>query len=215
MSETVHDPQQVLDLWFPENGFWGSQDAFMAWLKERMYGGMDATICRDFADMTCAAARSELDHWADTAEGRIALLIVLDQFPRSLWRDTPAAYAQDIKANRLVLAGIANGHFAAISPWKKIFYIIALGHCEGPNHLDRIALLDELAETVIAENPPQLAFTADMIRGQNQRVRAVIERFGRHPHRNAHFGRLSSADEEAYLATGDFPHLSRPDMAGQ
>jgi len=212
MSEMHHDPKQVLELWFPDNGFWKSEEAFSAWIRERMYGGMDETICRDFADLTCAAARCELDHWADTAEGRIALLLVLDQFPRSLWRDTPLAYAQDIKANGLVLEGVRNGHFAAVKPWKKLFYIISLGHCEGPDHLDRIALLEELTETIIAENPPQLAFAADLMRSQNQRVRSVIERFGRHPHRNVHFGRMSSADEEAYIATGDFPHVARPDL---
>jgi len=215
MTQLGFYPQTVLDLWFPDNGFWESEEAFSAWIRERMYGGMDEIICRDFAEMTHAAARSELDHWSDTAEGRIALLIVLDQFPRSLWRDSPAAYAQDIKANRLILEGVKNGHFAAVKPWKKMFYIIGLGHCEGPDHLDRIALIEELAEVVIAENPPQLAFTADMIRAQNQRVRSVIERFGRHPHRNAHFGRVSSTEEEAYIATGDFPHVARPDLVGE
>lgn len=210
---THFQPEQVLDLWFPEDGFWESAERFTGWIKERMYGGMDETICRDFAELTHAAARGELDHWAETAEGRLALLIALDQFPRSLWRDTPAAYAQDIKANRLVLEGIENGHFAAVKPWKKLFYLIALGHCEGPDHLDRISLIEELTEVAVAELPPQLAYTADMMRAQNARVRSVIERFGRHPHRNAHFGRVSSAEEELHIATGDFPHVPRADQA--
>tara|TARA_R110002051_G_scaffold30487_3_gene70567 strand:+ start:26170 stop:26811 length:642 start_codon:yes stop_codon:yes gene_type:complete len=210
--DKIFEPEQVLDLWFPDNGFWESEKNFSAWVRERMYGGMDKTICENFVDLTCAAARSELDHWDETAEGRVALLIALDQFPRSLWRDTPAAYAQDIKATRLVLAGVANGHFAAVKPWKKMFYIIALGHCEGPDHLDRITLLEELSEVVIAENPPQLANMADMLRAQNSRVRSVIERFGRHPHRNPHFGRVSSTAETAYIATGDFPHVAKADV---
>lgn len=214
MNKAAFQPEQVLDLWFPDNGFWKSEESFSGWIRERMYGGMDQKICEDFAELTRAAARSELDHWSATAEGRVALLIALDQFPRSLWRDTPAAYAQDIKANRLVLDGVAKGHFAAVKPWKKMFYVIALGHCEGPDHLDRITLLEELAEVVITENPPQLAYTADMMRAQNARVRSVIERFGRHPHRNAHFGRVSSAAEEAYIATGDFPHVPRADLVG-
>lgn len=209
MTKIHFRPEQVLDLWFPDDGFWENEERFSAWVRERMYGGMDETICRDFADLTTAAARGELDQWSDTAEGRVALLIALDQFPRSLWRDTPAAYAQDIKANRLVLEGVANGHFASVKPWKKMFYIIALGHCEGPDHLDRLTMLEGLTEVAIAENPPQLAYTADMFRGQNARVRYIIEKFGRHPHRNAHFGRVSSADEEAYIATGDFPHVRR------
>lgn len=212
MSKIVFQAEQVLNLWFPDNGFWESEESFSGWIRERMYGGMDQEICQNFEALTRAAARSELDHWAETAEGRVALLIALDQFPRSLWRDTPAAYAQDIKSNRLVLEGVANGHFAAVKPWKKMFYIIALGHCEGPDHLDRITLLKELAEVVIAENPPQLAYAADMMRAQNARVRSVIERFGRHPHRNAHFGRVSSTEEEIYIGTGDFPHVPRVDL---
>ncbi len=215
MERTPFQPEQVLDLWFPDNGFWESAEGLGDWIKQRMYGGMDETICRDFVDLTVAAARGELDHWAETAEGRVALLIALDQFPRSLWRDTPAAYAQDIKANRLVLEGVKNGHFAAVSIWKKLFYVIALGHCEGPDHLDRIGVMEELSEQIIAETPPHLAHISEQIREQNARVRSVIERFGRHPHRNAHFGRVSSAEEESYIATGDFPHLPRADMAGQ
>jgi len=202
-----HVPQDVLDLWFPDNGFWETAEGYSAWLRHRMHGGMDRTICEDFADLTVAAARNGLDHWADTAEGRTALLIALDQFPRSLWRDTPLAYAQDVKANRLVIEGVANGHFAAVKPWKKLFYMIALYHCEGPDHLERLALGEELTEAIIAELPPHLAHTADLMRGQNSRGRAIIEKFGRHPHRNAHFGRISTGAEEAYIAAGDFPHV--------
>jgi uncharacterized protein (DUF924 family) len=215
MTTSTFHPQQVLDLWFPENGFWESPEKFHAWIQERMYGGMDETICTRFEDMTIAGARGELDHWADTADGRIALLIVLDQFPRSLWRDTPGAFAQDIKSNLLVLEGIRNGHFADVTPWKKLFCVIALGHCEGPDHLDRISLMDELTEIIIAEMPPQLAHLGDRLRAQNARVRTVIEQFGRHPHRNPFYGRVSTPEEEAYIATGDFPHVQAADPAGR
>jgi uncharacterized protein (DUF924 family) len=173
-----------------------------------MYGGMDAAIAARFADLTLAAARGELDTWAATARGRLALLLALDQFPRSLWRDTPAAYGQDIKAARLALEGVTNGHVQAVPPWERLFYIIALGHCEGPDHLDRIALMDRLSEALIADMPACLAATGDRLRAQNARVRAVIERFGRHPHRNGILGRVSTRDEEAYIAAGDFPHLA-------
>ena len=209
MNNKNYRPEQVLDLWFPEDPFWESPERFSEWIQVRMYGGMDEIICRDFADLTRAAARCELDHWAETAEGRMALLIALDQFPRSLWRDTPAAYAQDIKATRLALEGIEKGHFAAVKPWKKMFYLIALAHCEGPDHLDRIALIEDLTEVLIAEFPPQLAPGAEKMRTQNARIRSVIERFGRHPHRNAHYGRVSSAEEEVYIREGDFPHLQK------
>ena len=162
MLERAHRPQDVLDFWFPETGFWESEETFSTWIGERMYGGMDVRICDEFAELTKAAARGDLDYWAETAEGRTALLIALDQFSRSLWRDTPAAYAQDINANQLVLQGVGNGHFTAVKPWKKMFHVIALGHCEGVDHLDRLKLSEELVEVVIAENPPQLAYTANL-----------------------------------------------------
>ena len=202
-------PQQVLDLWFPDNGFDESIESIGEWIQERMYGGMDQVICQDFADLTVAAAACQLDHWAETPDGRIALLIALDQFPRSLWRDTPAAYAQDIKSNLLVLEAVENGHFAALTPWKKLFCCIALGHCEGPDHLERFDLIDELSEILISELPEHISPLGERLRAQNARVRANIETFGRHPHRNPHYGRVSSPAEEAYIATGDFPHVRK------
>lgn len=205
----------VLDLWFPDTGFWTCGDRFRDWIIERMYGGMDQRICQDYAALTRAAARGELDDWAETAQGRLALLIALDQFPRSLWRDSPAAYAQDIAANRLVLEGIDRGHFAILAPWEKMFYVIALGHCEGPDHLDRITRMEALTEIIIAELPPVLSAVGPLMRGQNARVRSVIERFGRHPHRNPHFGRESSPAEQHYISRGDFPHLRRTAGGGE
>ena len=209
MSSDSCLPEQILDLWFPKNGFWESRENYRAWIEERMQGGMDAIICEEYADVTASAARGELDHWAQNAEGRIALLIVLDQFPRSLWRDTPAAYAQDIKANHLVLEGLTNGHVATVAPWKKLFCAIALAHCEGVDHLHRLSLSEKIIEDVIAEYPPQLAYSADLLRSQAAKIRGVIEHFGRHPHRNAHLGRVSSAEEQDYIAAGDFPHAKK------
>ena len=206
----TYNPETVLKLWFPDDGFWESGERFGAWIQERMYGGMDQIICTEFAELTTAAARCELDHWAETAEGRTALIIALDQFPRSLWRDTPGAYAQDVKANRLVLEGVENGHFAAVKPWMKLFHVIALFHCEGPDHLERMKLGADLSEVIIKELPPQLQPMGDQLRAQNARGLSVIERFGRHPHRNVHYGRVSTADEEAYIAAGDFPHVQKP-----
>jgi len=205
----TYKPETVLNFWFPNDGFWQTAESFSDWFQHRMHGGVDKDICQNFSELTIAAARSELDSWAETAEGRIALIIALDQFSRSLWRDTPAAYAQDIKANILALQGVKNDHFAAVAPWKKLFYLTALFHCEGPDHLQRFAVAERLTEIIIREMPDHLTHIAGSIRDQNARGRAVIERFGRHPHRNPHFGRVSSAEEEAYIATGDFPHAGK------
>lgn len=204
-------PDDVLSLWFPDNGHWESPETHGAFWTERMQGGMDERIIADYADLAKAAAAGLLDHWAETPRGRLALLIALDQFPRSLWRDTPGAYGQDIKACRLALAGLDNGDFDALAPWEQAFFIIAISHCEGPDHLERMHRLKDVTERIIAAMPPQLAELAVGFRAQTARVTGIIERFGRHPHRNPIYGRVSSPEEEAYIAEGDFPHLRRAD----
>jgi uncharacterized protein (DUF924 family) len=209
----TYTPESVLALWFPDDGHWTSPERHQAFWQTRMYGGMDEVICRDFAGLTRAAAAGELDHWAETPRGRLALLIALDQFPRSLWRDMPAAYAQDCKAARLAMEGIRNGDFGKLRPWEQTFFVIALGHCEGPDHLDRLDLIDRVTEEIVAGLPSEIAGMGERLRGQNARVRGVIERFGRHPHRNPVYGRVSSAEEEAYIATGDFPHVKKEPAA--
>ena len=75
---------------------------------------MDDVICGRFVALSEAGSRGELDPWAETAPGRMALILVLNQFPCSLWRDTPGAFGQDMKACRLCLAGFANRHYAAL-----------------------------------------------------------------------------------------------------
>jgi len=202
-------PDQVLEFWFPDDGFWESGEAFGKWIHHRMQGGVDAHICARFAGLTTAAAQGLLDQWAETPRGRLALLLALDQFPRSLWRGTPGAYAQDCKAARLAIEGIENGHFKALKPWEKTFFVIALGHCEGPDHLARMDLIDTITDEIIADLPASLAHLAEQFRAQNARLRDIIERFGRHPHRNPIYGRVSSPEEETYIATGDFPHVAK------
>lgn len=207
-------PQTVLDFWFPTDLDIFNPEAMGQFWFSRMQGGMDEAICRDHEEITFAAARGELDHWADTWDGRLALILVLDQFPRSLWRDTPGAYAQDIKAARLSLEGLQNGHYDAIDPQdthKRAFYTISINHCEGPDHLERMDMLVELAEREVAN---AVEARKEMVQGQVdqvRRVREVIRRFGRHPHRNPILGRLSTPEEEAYIATGDFPHVKQAD----
>ncbi|MEL6583532.1 MAG: DUF924 family protein [Pseudomonadota bacterium] len=207
-------PKQVLDLWYPNTDFTKNREAYSAWVQERMQGGMDEVICEQYQELTVSAARGELDHWSETATGRLALLLAIDQFSRSLWRDTPAAFGQDIKAAMLVIEGVGNGHYSQLKPWEQVFFIVALGHCEGPDHLARFDLIDRMTEELITKLPAQLFFSADLLRAQNKRVREVITRFGRHPHRNPIYGRISTPDEEAYIAAGDFPHVSQEAKGG-
>ncbi len=210
------DQTRVLDFWFPNDGHWQSLDTHLAFWQHRMRGGVDEVVCRDFAEVTEAAARGQLDQWAETPRGRLALVIALDQFPRSLWRGAPAAYAQDIKATRLVLEALENGHYQALEhPWERQFFIIALTHCEGPDHMQRMDLAVELSEAQREIAPESLMPMMDRPVQQALRVRGIIDRFGRHPHRNAIYGRLSSPEEEAYIAEGDFPHEGKIELPDQ
>ena len=206
---TEMDYQKVLDFWFPDSGHEQSLETHGAFWDERMQGGMDQAIIERFADVTKAAAKGDLDHWADTPRGRLALIIVLDQFPRSLWRDTPGAFAQDIKATRLSLDGMSNGDFDTLKPWEQMFCVIAVTHCEGPDHLERMEWLWAKVDQICAGLPDNLAPAQNLIRDQHERVLANIRRFGRHPHRNAVLGRVSTRDEEAYIAAGEFPHTRK------
>ena len=209
MTNNTFTPDMVLDLWFPENGHQNAMQTHAAFWDERMQGGMDDIIIEKFGPLTTAAALGELDHWAKTPRGRLALLIALDQFPRSLWRDTPGAFAQDIKAARLALEGIENRDIDELMPWEQSFFIIAITHCEGPDHWERLNRQWDVIAKIEAAVPEVLAGIKDALSGQHERVMGIIKTFGRHPHRNAVLGRMSTPAEEAYIATGDFPHVRK------
>jgi uncharacterized protein (DUF924 family) len=199
---------EVLQFWFPE-GRSAEIDAEAHrdhWFW-RMQGGADSDIVARFSDLTSQAAAGKLAHWAADPEGRLALIILLDQFSRSVWRDSPRAFAQDQAALALSMKGLSNGHYAALpTPWFKIVHGLPLGHCEGPDHLARINRLTGLREEIAAEAPEPLQSIYRLLVKQARDVKEVIAAFGRHPHRNRVLSRESTRTEEAYLKEGDFPH---------
>lgn len=205
-SEPWHD---VLDFWFPDGGSVdiGAQTHWQHWVW-RMHGGADQAIIARFAELAGRGAAGDLDHWASDPQGRLALIIVLDQFSRSLWRGKPRAFAQDAAALKLAKDGLANGHYQALNrPWFKIVHTQPLGHCEGPDHLERIDLLIKLREEIATSAPEHLQPIYRSLVRQAKDVRKIISAFGRHPHRNQVIGREATPEERAYIAGGDFPHL--------
>ena len=167
-------------------------------------GGADSAIAERFSALLERATRGELDHWSNWRRPRLALIIVLDQFSRSLCRDTARAFAQDPKALALALEGIEIGHYAGLeTPWEKTFFLLPLGHSEELSHLDRaVALAEQLAESA----PPDLRRILEHSASQARGHRDVVARFGRHPHRNAVLGRRSTPEELDYLASGQLVH---------
>jgi len=200
------EPNDVLRFWFPDLSM--ADHARLAGQFEWWFrGGADAAIVERFGVLTERSARGELDDWARSPQSRLALIVVLDQFSRSLYRNTPRAYAQDAKACRLALDGIANGHYAALdTPWQKTFFFMPLGHSERLAHQQTaVGLAEELAAEAPAQFRKALEHSASQARGH----RDVIARFGRHPHRNAVLGRESTAEELDYLAKTQLVH-TRP-----
>lgn len=200
----------VHEFWFPpglDEAGGGTHRAMFG----RWFGGGTNRELPPFAPLVASAKGGHLDEWLAHATGRLSLILLLDQFSRGLFAGTPEAYAADPLALRIAQDGIRNGHYDALTrPWEKTFFIMPLGHAEGPEHLARLDLLVmltlELARSVPSDLRPLYTFSA----GQARAHREVITRFGRYPHRNAVLGRPSTADELAYLAAGEFVHTRSP-----
>ncbi|HNE61207.1 MAG TPA: DUF924 family protein [Ottowia sp.] len=157
----------------------------------------DARLREGFGATIAAARAGRLDRWADTAEGRLALLIVLDQFTRNAFRGQPDGFAGDAQALALALRGIELGHDQAVPPMARIFCYLPLEHAEDATLQARnVALFQALRDAPGAE--PRAFFDGTL--DYALRHQDVIARFGRFPHRNAILGRTSTAAELDYLA---------------
>ena len=204
-------PDDVLSFWFPPV----AQDdpAAMARQLEWWFrGGADAEITRRFRPLHEEAARGQLDDWADDPRSRLALILVLDQFSRTIYRGDARAYAFDSKARSLTRAGLDAGHYAALtSPWEKTFFFLPLGHSED---LRDLAQAVELAEQLARDAPPDQRTMLEHSASQARGHRDVVARFGRQPHRNAALGRTSTPEEIEYLARGEFVHERPPPRQG-
>lgn len=205
----VSDLDDVLAFWFPA-GLDADFERHRAQWDWWMHGGADAEIKERFASLTERAARGELAMWKETPRGRLALVLVLDQFSRSAFRGTPRAYAQDPMARALVVESLDNGHYDALEkPWERVLFTLPFVHNEGADAVAHCRRLLALYPAIVASAPTSLRDIYEWGFAQARRHCAVLERFGRHPHRNAVLGRTSTAEEQAYIDKGDFPH-ARP-----
>jgi uncharacterized protein (DUF924 family) len=201
-----HHFEDVLSFWFPTD-ISSDRATLTRQIEWWFRGGADGAIVERFTTLLEQAARGELDGWARMPRSRLALILVLDQFSRTVYRGTARAYAQDAKAIALALEGVANGHYLALeTPWEKTFFSLPLGHSESLVHLDVVV---RLAEDLVLDMPEDFRWWFDFSASQARANRDVIARFGRHPHRNELLGRTSTAEELEYLAAAQFVH-TRP-----
>ena len=170
--------QQVLDFWFHQletkNWFVANSD-------------VDKQIQTRFGSLLKRAAQSELFTWRDTPQGRLAEIIVLDQFSRNIYRNTAAAFSQDPLALGLAQEAIRVAADKILNPTERSFMYMPFMHSES-------SIIHQQAVKLFAQ--PGLEGSYDF----ELKHKAIIDRFGRYPHRNAIFNRESSAEEIEFLS---------------
>jgi len=160
--------------------------------RDRWYekdDAFDAEVRRRYLDLWQKAAAGELSSWEASDDGALALVIVLDQFPRNMFRGDPRTYATDPLAREVAGRAIARGTEARIDPTLVEFLYMPFMHSE--------SLADQLRCVELFRNSPDNAKYA------NEHA-DIIRRFGRFPHRNRMLGRATTAEEQAFLDGGGF-----------
>lgn len=171
--------QDVLHFWFDET-------EPVQWFQKN--DDFDRLVAERFQVTVTMAQDGLCDAWASDADGALALCIVLDQFPRNIYRNLPGSFASDDKALRVAKAAIRAGFDQILPPLRRRFIYLPFEHSESADDQDRSVALFATMQT---DDPIAYEYAL--------RHRDVIRRFGRFPHRNAILGRQNTADEQLYL----------------
>lgn len=187
-------PDDVLAFWLgdvDERGRAPEATRAQWWTKDPAF---DATI-RERFEATYDDLQRDDHPWLASREGRVAAVIVLDQFSRNMFRDQPKMYAADARAQGIVLAGLAEEADRAMGYHARYFFYMPLMHAEDLALQERcVALFRSMADDF-----PTLTESIDQAVGYAERHRDIVARFGRFPHRNAILGRASTDEERAFL----------------
>ena len=169
--------KKILQFWFEEI------DKSQWWVKNEKF---DEGMRQRFLEIHKKAVNCELYEWRTTSEGALAEIIVLDQFSRNMFRDKPESFAHDSLALALSQTAITLGFDSELSPEKRSFLYMPFMHSES-------LVIHSVAKTLFAKlgNSSSIDF--------EKRHRAIIEKFGRYPHRNEILGRVSTPEEEDFL----------------
>lgn len=179
------NPQDVI-------GFWRAAGPAKWFAKDQ---GFDQSIRLKFEPVHHAAARGEYDHWAATPDGTLALLLLLDQFPRNLYRNSAHAFATDPKARSLARSALDAGFDKQVEPQLRPFFYLPFEHSEDIADQD---LACRLSEVHLQETGDAATLKWAVLH------REIIEKFGRFPHRNDCLGRTTTPEEQAFLDVGGF-----------
>lgn len=186
----------ILEYWFgteADDLVAANQHAALWWKKNPQ---VDQEIRERFASLLDAAANGDLDAWLTHPRGRLALIILADQFSRNMYRDTPRSFAFDLFAQTWCKAGLDSGADRVLRPIERVFFNLPLEHSESLEDQQRsVALCKSLAENAPAAHRELF----DGYLRYAERHREIVQRFGRFPHRNAILGRASTEEEIAFL----------------
>jgi uncharacterized protein (DUF924 family) len=180
--------RDILAFWFGAPDEAGQDEPRETWwLKDP---ALDAEIRARFLGPYQGAAAGEFDAMAQTAEGALALILLLDQFSRNMFRDEPACYASDEAARKVAHLALDLGFDQAVSPVRRWFFYLPFEHSESLADQDlSLSLFEALPES------PQ----RDETIASASRHREIVAQFGRFPHRNEILGRATTAEEAAFL----------------
>ncbi len=195
----------ILTFWFREQVLSAPQiDRRMdVWFGEDSV--FDHEIKKEFADDVEKASAGKLDHWADEPRGRLALIILLDQFRRNIYRGTLDAFALDKMALKLCVEGAMAKKDKGLTPIQQVFFYMPLQHAESKKvQAKSVAIFRRLAEAV----SPTYRETFETVATFAELHHDIIEQFGRFPHRNKLLGRENTPEEDEYLA-GDSPDFGQ------
>jgi len=210
MDATITDDDQiridaVLDFWFKEQELSAPRiDRRMdIWFSEDPV--FDHEIEKEFASEVAKASKGQLNHWASKPRGRLALIILIDQFRRNIHRNTAKAFSKDQLALKLCVQGAMEKADRELAPIQKVFFYMPLQHAESRKvQAKSVELYRRLAETV----SPTLRETFMTVAQFAELHKDIIDRFGRFPHRNELLDRENTPEEDEYLA-GDAPDFGQ------
>lgn len=179
---------EILDFWFgrPDEAGYGKERSFWFTKKPKFDQEVRTRFLSDYEQ----AAFGQLDHWKESPRSCLALILVLDQFPRNMFRGTAQAFATDPQALSAAKHAVANGFDQELLTVQRWFVYLPLEHSENLDHQRQCA---ELFATL--SDDPNSAENLD----HAVRHKAVIERFGRFPHRNKILGRATTPEEAEFL----------------
>lgn len=187
-TAAANNSQAVLDFWFGAPGSATHGRSRPEWFRKD--AAFDDEIRRRFLAPHAAAALGESERWKDAPGSLLALIVVLDQFSRNLYRDDPRAFSQDAQALAAARLMIANGWDLGRLPVERQFAYLPFEHSED------LAMQDRAFELFTSLD----AYPETKGLGEwSEKHRAIIRRFGRFPHRNAALGRVSTPEEIAFL----------------